>query len=412
MLPQLVAHLREHRTKLRQEWAGRIQGAHLLEAMTAQEMAAETTSVYDNYVEVLETGSVEALQHYARDLSERIIPRGVETHEVVGIVLLLRDVLARSLFEKYQRDFALLNRVLDAYEPAANRIANTVAVSFVEERERIIRQQQDSIRELSTPVLPVRERLLILPIIGVLDTVRARQLTEQLLSGIRTHRAKVVVIDITGVPDVDEAVANHLVRTVDASRLMGASVIITGLSPEIAETLVTIGVDLSKMNTIGDLQGGLEEAERLLGFTVSPTGRIGGVMNAGPALVSILRQGSYLIASIHTALDDSQMVRFRRDLIDQVGQHRSRGIIIDVAALDVLDSFGTRTLRSIAEMARLRGAETVIVGIQPDVAQAMVQLGMDTGSVHTALDLEEGLAYLDRRRFSAGRTPASRAGGD
>jgi rsbT co-antagonist protein RsbR len=90
LLPQLVAHLREHRTRLRQEWAGRIQEAGLLHAMTPQEMAAETTSVYDNYVEVLETGSVEALQRYARDLSERIIPRGVETHEVVGIVLLLR----------------------------------------------------------------------------------------------------------------------------------------------------------------------------------------------------------------------------------------------------------------------------------------------------------------------------------
>ena len=271
LLPQLVAHLREHHTRLREEWVTRIHEAHLLQAMTAQEMAAETTLVYDNYVEVLETGSVEALQHYARDLSERIIPRGVETHEVVGIVLLLRDVLARSLFEKYQRDFALLNRVLDAYEPAANRIANTVAVSFVEERERVIRQQEDSIRELSTPVLPVRERLLILPIIGILDRERARQLTVQLLSGIRTHRAKVVVVDITGVPDVDESVANHLVGTVDASRLMGASVIITGLSPEIAQTLVTIGVDLGKMNTIGDLQGGLEEAERLLGYTVTRT---------------------------------------------------------------------------------------------------------------------------------------------
>jgi rsbT co-antagonist protein RsbR len=268
LLPQLVSHLREHRNRLRQQWASRIRGAHLLQAMTSQEMAAETTSVYDNYVEVLETGSVEALQHYARDLSERIIPRGVETQEVVGIVLLLRDVLARSLFEKYQRDLPLLNRVLDAYEPAANRIANTVAVSFVDERERVIRQQQDSIRELSTPVLRVRERLLILPIIGVLDTERARQLTEQLLSGIRAHRARVVVIDITGVPDVDEAVANHLVQTVDASRLMGASVIITGLSPEIAQTLVTIGVDLSRMDTIGDLQGGLEQAERLLGFSV------------------------------------------------------------------------------------------------------------------------------------------------
>jgi rsbT co-antagonist protein RsbR len=272
LLPQLVAHLREHRSRLREEWANRIHGAHLLEAMTPEETTDETTSVYDNYVEVLETGSVEALQDYARDLSERIIPRGVETHEVVGIVLLLRDVLARSLFEKYQRDFDFLNRVLDAYEPAANRIANTVAVSFVEERERIIRQQQDSIRELSTPVLPVREQLLILPIIGILDTERARQLTEQLLTGIRTHRARVVVIDVTGAPEVDEAVANHLVQTVDASRLMGASVIITGLSPKIAQTLVTIGVDLSKMHTIGDLQGGLEEAERLLGYNSEQDG--------------------------------------------------------------------------------------------------------------------------------------------
>ena len=118
------------------------------------------------------------------------------------------------------------------------------------------------------------------------------------------------------------------------------------------------------------------------------------VTDPGPALVSILRQGSQLIASIHTALDDTQMVRFQHDLIQQIGQHRARGVIIDVAALDVLDSFGTRALRDIAEMARLRGAATVIVGIQPEVAFTMVALGMDTGAVHTALDLEEGLAYL------------------
>jgi rsbT co-antagonist protein RsbR len=162
----------------------------------------------------------------------------------------------------------MLNHVLDAYEPAANRIANTVGVSFVQERERIIRQQQEAIRELSTPVLQVRERLLILPIIGVIDPQRARQLTEQLLRGIRSNRAKVVVIDITGVPSVDSTVANHLVQTVDASRLMGATVIVTGLSSEIAQTLVTIGVDLTKMKTVGDLQGGIEEAERLLGYQI------------------------------------------------------------------------------------------------------------------------------------------------
>src|SRR2546421_5892408 len=268
LLRELVAHLRQNRTQLREEWARRITDAELLTAMSQDEIFSEATSVYDNYVEVLETGSVEALQDYARNLSERIIPRGVETHEVLGIVLLLRDVLARSLFEKYQSDFDLLNRVLDAYEPAANRIANTVGVSFVQERERIIRQQQEAIRELSTPVLQVRERLLILPIIGVLDGQRARQLTEQLLRAIRANRAKVVVIDITGVPAIDSTVANHLVQTVEASRLMGASVIITGLSSDIAQTLVTLGVDLSKVNAVGDLQGGIEEAERLLGYTV------------------------------------------------------------------------------------------------------------------------------------------------
>src|SRR5499426_3618421 len=206
LLRELVSILRENRTQLREEWARRITESRLLTAMTREEIFAEATSVYDNYVEVLETGSVEALQAYARDLSERIIPRGVETHDVLGIVLLLRDVLARSLFKKYQEDFDLLNRVLDAYEPAANRIANTVGVSFVEERERVIRQQQEAIRELSTPVLQVRERLLILPIIGVIDSQRARQLTEQLLRGIRTNRAKVVVIDVTGVDALDASV--------------------------------------------------------------------------------------------------------------------------------------------------------------------------------------------------------------
>src|SRR4029077_7621059 len=267
---ELVAHLRQNRTQLREEWVRKITGAQLLTAMSREEIFAEATSVYDSYVEALETGTVEALQAYAQKLSERIIPRGVETNEVVGIVLLLRDVLARSLFAKYHANFEVLNDVLDAYEPAANSIAITVAVGFVQERERVIREQQEAIRELSTPVLQVRERLLILPIIGLIDPQRTRQLTEQLLRAIRANRAKVVVIDITGVAAMDANVANHLVLTVESARLLGAMVIVTGLSPEIAQTLVHIGVDLGKMNTVGDLQGGIEEAERLLGYRVEP----------------------------------------------------------------------------------------------------------------------------------------------
>jgi rsbT co-antagonist protein RsbR len=271
LLPELVAYLRQNRTALREEWVRRITNAKLLRVMTAEEIFSEVTAVYDNYVDTLETGSVERLQAYARDLSERIIPRGVETDEVLGIVLLLRDVLARSLFVNYQHDPDLLDRILDAYEPAANRIAVTVGVSFVAERERVIREQQEAIRELSTPVLQVRDRLLILPIIGGLDAQRARQLTEQLLGAIQTSRAKVVVIDITGVATIDVGVANHLVQTVEAARLMGASAIITGLSSKIAQTLVDLGVDLGMMNTVGDLQGGLEEAERLIGVRTPGT---------------------------------------------------------------------------------------------------------------------------------------------
>src|SRR5919202_1111861 len=112
--------------------------------------------------------------------------------------------------------------------------------------------------------------------------------------------------------------------------------------------------------------------------------------------VPILKQGHYLIASIQAALSDSDVLQLQDDLVEQVGRFRSRGIIVDVTALDVMDSFAARSLRAIAHMANLRGAQTVMVGIQPEVAFAMVQLGLNLEGVYTALDLEEGLAFLDR----------------
>src|SRR6266566_4083089 len=113
--------------------------------------------------------------------------------------------------------------------------------------------------------------------------------------------------------------------------------------------------------------------------------------------VPVLKQHDYLIASIQSVLSDQDLIQLRDDLGARVGQYRSRGVIIDVTVLDVIDSFATRTLRAIAHMLKLRGAETVIVGIQPDVEFAMVQLGLTLEGVGTALDLEEGLAYLDRK---------------
>jgi len=121
-------------------------------------------------------------------------------------------------------------------------------------------------------------------------------------------------------------------------------------------------------------------------------------------VVPILKQGDFLIATIQSALTDDDLLQLRDDLADQVGKYRSRGVIVDVTVLDVMDSFAARTLRALAHMVGLRGAQTVIVGVQPEVAFAMVQLGLTLGDVETALDLEEGLSLLQRRtRRGTGR---------
>jgi rsbT co-antagonist protein RsbR len=194
---------------------------------------------------------------------------GLDVKWYLGAYNFYVQAVGEKIFEAYKDD---PTKIKDSYLSLIKLIFMDIGLAidtYIFQREITIREQQKAIRELSTPVLQVRGELLILPLVGVIDTQRARQVTEKLLTFIRDRRAKVVVIDITGVSTVDSQVANHLLQTVDASRLMGATVIVTGLSPEVAQTLVTIGVDLSKLNTVGDLQGGLAEAERILGYNVS-----------------------------------------------------------------------------------------------------------------------------------------------
>jgi rsbT co-antagonist protein RsbR len=197
---------------------------------------------------------------------------GLDTRVFLGAFHQLLKHVGDSIMKKFERT------PLDGFESfmSLKKVAffdiGLIVDILVFERERIIRQQQEAIRELSTPVLQIRERLLLLPIIGVIDTHRARLITESLLRSIRANRAKVVVMDVTGVATIDSKVANHLMQTVTAARLMGAMVIVTGLSAEVAQSLVAIGIELSKLNTVGDLQGGLEEAERILGFRMTADG--------------------------------------------------------------------------------------------------------------------------------------------
>jgi rsbT co-antagonist protein RsbR len=263
---ELVAHFRGERNSLRREWVHQMTAKKLLEGMTPPETEVESATIYDTCVECLESGRYDSAEAYSKKMAERGVLRGMTSEQILGGLLTLRDVYGRSLFGRYRKSMAELTAALDVYEPVANSILAIVAMAFIREREKVVRQQQEAIRELSTPVLQVREGMLILPIIGLIDSLRAKQLTEQLLRAIRENRAKAVVIDITGVPAVDSKVANHLLQTVDAARLMGARVIVTGLSPDVAQALVYVGVDLTRLKTVGDLQGGIEEADALLGY--------------------------------------------------------------------------------------------------------------------------------------------------
>jgi len=183
----------------------------------------------------------------------------VELIHLVRIDLLERILDARGLdSEGLSDDLRALDRWLDD-------AMGVFSQAFVDANEQVIARQQQSIRQLSTPVLQLRPGLLLLPLVGALDRERLGQLQNEMLQAIRRRRARVVVIDVTGVPEVDSVVANQLVSAVDSARMMGAEVIVSGLSAEIAQTLVTVGINLEGIDSAGDLQSGIDLADRLLG---------------------------------------------------------------------------------------------------------------------------------------------------
>lgn len=197
---------------------------------------------------------------------------GLPIKSYLGMYGFYLRIVAERIFDVFKDDTAKALRSFLALIKIVFLDMGLAIDTYINRREQLIGKQQEVMRELPTPVLQVRERLLILPVVGVLESYRSRQLTEQLLNSISATRAKVAIMDITGVPLVDSKVANHLLQTVSAARLMGATVILTGLSPQIAQALVAIGVDLGGVNTTVDLQSGLEEAERLLGYRLVPVG--------------------------------------------------------------------------------------------------------------------------------------------
>ncbi len=191
---------------------------------------------------------------------------GVGFRAWFDLVAAFRDLLQARLVATSDVDAAFVTLVSHGMNRFTDIVLGAIGEAYIAAKQEIIGDQQAAIREISTPVLQIRERVLILPIVGLVDTHRARQITESVLKAIRARRARAVVMDVTGVPLVDSKVAKHLAQTCESARLMGALVIVTGISQEIAQTLVTIGADLSNVRTLGDLQSGIEEVERLMGL--------------------------------------------------------------------------------------------------------------------------------------------------
>jgi rsbT co-antagonist protein RsbR len=190
--------------------------------------------------------------------------KGLQFGDWFHVLNAFRRHTVPHLLEAYGDDHEQLAAAVRGKGRLFDLALQTLGEAYLDERESTIAKQRAAIAELSTPVLQIRPGLLLMPIIGVVDSARSRQLTETLLHAIQDSRARVVVMDITGVAEVDSEVANRLIQAAEAARLMGATPIITGISTGVAQTLVAVGVDLKGLRTVGDLQGGIEEADELI----------------------------------------------------------------------------------------------------------------------------------------------------
>ncbi|MBI2861742.1 MAG: STAS domain-containing protein [Chloroflexi bacterium] len=229
--------------------------------------------IADACAEMLASARTGDLEGFVKSRAERIrsaATQGLPYRSMILTFLTMQEAMRPLLLRFYGSDPELLTRATGALNRAFSLIKAHEAEMYLAAKEEVIKAQQQAMLQLSTPVIQVWEGILVAPLVGTIDSERAMQITQNLLIMVRDTKASIAIIDISGVPMVDTLVANHLLKTVRAARLLGAKCLIVGISPEIAETLINLGVDLSGVDTFFSLHTGLKQAFRELGQAVGP----------------------------------------------------------------------------------------------------------------------------------------------
>lgn len=273
--------LKSHESDILELWLAKLDasGSRLNQMLTDEERSRYSREILSRLIQALKSGmqgqvedqAFASLREYLSSVSASFAERGFSPSETATYVFSLKE----AVFELYQRELKGEELVARTWEISTivDQLGLYTFEAFSLNRERIIKSQAQALSELSTPVIQVWEGIIALPLVGSIDSMRAKEIMEKLLDAVIAYEADIVIIDITGVPVVDTQVANRLMRTVESVRLLGTRSIITGINPVIAQTLVQLGVDLSQLTTKASLRAGLQQAFRDLQLTVRPAGR-------------------------------------------------------------------------------------------------------------------------------------------